>query len=158
LSSLPSAGEGAETIALLDHYARARWVSEGHDGEVNRTIRDTADKQAAAEGPDAIREQMRQALREIEAVLVDPPELAFIPWQGWSLSSDDFLVTRLMEMVVHSDDLAASLDVAAPDFGPEILDPVMRLLTALAIRRHGQDALVRALTRPQRSPANISAF
>ena len=63
-----------------------------------------------------------------------------------------------MEMVVHADDLASSVDVATPAFGPAVLDPVLRLLTALALRRHGQDALVRTLTRPQRAPAAVSAF
>ena len=39
-----------------------------------------------------------------------------IPWQGWSLTAHDFLVTRLMEIVVHSDDLAASVGLPTPEF------------------------------------------
>ena len=88
------------------------------------------------------------------AALADPPATTYIPWQGWALATDDFLVTRLMEMVVHADDLAASVDVPTPDFGLSVLDPVFRLLTAIAVRRHGQDALVRTLTRPQRAPGD----
>jgi len=60
--------------------------------------------------------------------------------------------------VVHSDDLAASVDVPVPAFAPEALGPVLTLLTDLSLRRHGQDALVRALSRPQRAPGAISAF
>jgi hypothetical protein len=63
-----------------------------------------------------------------------------------------------MEMVVHADDLAASVDLPVPDFGAAVLDPVLALLTALSVRRHGQDAVVRTLTRPQRAPRSISAF
>jgi hypothetical protein len=81
-----------------------------------------------------------------------------LPWQGWALATDDFLVTRLMETVVHADDLAVSVGVPVPDVGPGVLDPVLRLLTALAVRRHGQDALIRTLTRPQRAPDQVSAF
>ena len=32
------------------------------------------------------------------------------------------------------------------------------LLTGVAVRRHGQIALVRALSRPQRAPGSVSAF
>jgi hypothetical protein len=63
-----------------------------------------------------------------------------------------------MEMVVHSDDLAASVDIPTPDFDAAVLDPVLRLLTAVSLRRHGQDALVRTLSRPQRAPGSVSAF
>jgi hypothetical protein len=35
---------------------------------------------------------------------------------------------------------------------------LLGLLTAVAVERHGQTALVRALSRPQRAPASVSAF
>jgi hypothetical protein len=147
----------AETIDLLEHYARAAWVREDLDGETNRAIRESSDRQSA-EGADAAIAELDDVLGRVDAALANPPPTTFIPWQGWALRTDDFLVTRLMEMVVHSDDLAASVDVDAPDFGPDVLDPVMRLLTALSVRRHGQDAVVRTLTRPQRAPETIAAF
>lgn len=152
-----SAGAGTETIDVLEHYVRASWLREDLDGEANRSIRDTADRQAS-DGPDAAAALLSNARAELDAALADAPPSTYIPWQGWSLATDDFLVTRLMEMVVHADDLAASVDVASPAFGPTVLDPVFRLLTALAIRRHGQDALVRTLTRPQRAPGSVAAF
>jgi hypothetical protein len=148
---------GAETIPVLEHYARAAWVREDLDGEANRSIREESDQQAA-EGAQAAVALLGQARAELESVLSDASPTTYIPWQGWSLATDDFLVTRLMEMVVHADDLAASLDVPTPGFGASVLDPVFRLLTALSVRRHGQDALVRTLARPQRAPANVSAF
>jgi Mycothiol maleylpyruvate isomerase N-terminal domain len=144
-------------VDLLEHYLRVPWSQEDLDGETNRSIRATADLQAS-EGPDTALALLSQARAELDTVLADAPPTTFVPWQGWSLATDDFLVTRLMEMVVHSDDLAASVGVATPDFGPTVLDPVFRLLTALAVRRHGQDALVRTLTRPARAPGTVSAF
>ena len=44
------------------------------------------------------------------------PDTVLIPWQGWSLSSADFVLTRTMEVLVHSDDLAASIGVETPVF------------------------------------------
>ena len=150
-----SEGAAAETIDVLEHYGRASWLREDVDGETNRSIR--ADREAA-EGPDAARALLSRARADLEVVLAHPPPTTYVPWQGWRLATDDFLVTRLMEIVVHADDLASSVRVATPQFGPTVLDPVFRLLTAIAARRHGQDALVRTLARPQRAPSTISAF
>jgi hypothetical protein len=153
----PTQGADAEIVDLLEHYARARWVNEDLDGEANRSIQEAADREAS-DGPAAAADALDRARAELETVLAAAPPTTYLPWQGWSLDTDDFLVTRLMEMVVHSDDLAASVDLATPDFGAAVLDPVLRLLAALAVRRHGQDALVRTLARPQRAPSTVSAF
>jgi len=153
---LPEAAT-AETVAVLEHYARASWLQEDSDGATNRSIRAEADREAA-EGPDAARALVSQARADLEAVLADAPPTTYVPWQGWKLATDDFLVTRLMEMVVHADDLASSVQLPTPTFESDVLDPVFRLLTALAVRRHGQDAVVRTLTRPQRAPSTVSAF
>jgi hypothetical protein len=63
-----------------------------------------------------------------------------------------------MEMVVHADDLAASIGVDTPEFPEEAVSPVLGLLAGVAVRRHGQAAVVRALSRPQRAPESVSAF
>jgi len=51
---------------------------------------------------------------------------ARVPRQGWSLSLDDLLTTRTMEIAVHSDDLAVSVGVAAPNLSSETLTPSWR--------------------------------
>ncbi len=152
-----SAGADAETIALLEHYERAAWLREDLEGESNRAIRETADRQAD-DGHAAAVAALREARADLVSALAHAAPTTYVPWQRWSLATDDFLVTRLMEMVVHSDDLAVSVGVETPRFEPKVLDPVFRLLTSIAVRRHGQDALVRALSRPDRAPALISAF
>jgi hypothetical protein len=81
-----------------------------------------------------------------------------VPWQGWALRRDDFLVMRMMEITVHSDDVAASVGITAPSLPAPVLDPVLALLTRLAVRRHGQSAVVAALSRAERAPGAINAF
>ena len=39
-----------------------------------------------------------------------------IPWQRWSLRREDFMLTRMLEVVVHADDLAVGLGVPTPPF------------------------------------------
>ncbi|TQK70944.1 maleylpyruvate isomerase N-terminal domain-containing protein [Nocardioides sp. SLBN-35] len=148
-------------IPLLEHYARAAWVEAGPDDEVNVTIREGADA-AAGTGPDDVIAHGTAALERLPDLLRDHhrriPDQVRIPWQGWSLSTSDFLVTRAMEIVVHADDLASSVGVETPDFPDDVVADVLALLSAVAVRRHGQVALVRALSRPQRAPGDVSAF
>ena len=86
------------------------------------------------------------------------PDSVLIPWQGWSLTAADFVLTRTMEAIVHSDDLAASIGVETPVFPAEAADAVLGLLASVAAERHGQAAVLRALSRPQRSAGSVSAF
>jgi hypothetical protein len=148
-----------EPIPLLEHYARAAWVHSGLDEQVNVGIREGSDAEAEA-GPDAVGALLDEQLDRLRGVLgaADPGAAVLIPWQGWSLTVHDWLVTREMEIVVHSDDLAASVGLPTPEFPESVVTPVLALLTSVAARRHGQAALVRALSRPQRAPSSVSAF
>jgi hypothetical protein len=154
-----SASADGDPIPLLEHYVRATWVHSDLDSEVNVDIRSGGDAEAEA-GPDALVTLVDEQLARLPAVLAaaEAGAAVFIPWQGWSLSLHDWLVTREMEIVVHSDDLATSIGLETPEFPESVMTPVLGLLTAVATRRHGQTALVRALSRPQRAPTTVSAF
>lgn len=147
----------AEVLAVADHYARSAWAHADLDDPVNTSLRDRTNTQGTA-GYHAAVETLADARSRLPEVIAGAPELTFLPWQGWSLTTDDFLVTRLMEVVVHSDDLAVSVGLPTPAFGADVLDPVLRLLSILSVRRHGEVALVRALTRPQRASRDVTAF
>ncbi len=82
----------------------------------------------------------------------------FIPWGGWALTLNDFLVTRMMELAVHMDDLAVSVGITTPEIAGAAFEPVLTLLTHLSVRRHGQAALLRALSRVERAPSAINAL
>jgi uncharacterized protein (TIGR03083 family) len=146
-------------IDLDDHYAEAAWVSASIDDPVNTGIREGGEQEAAA-GPVELLARVRSARVAVASALsLEPPDrVVLIPWQGWALTLDDFLTTRTMEIVVHSDDLAASVGIEAPAFDRAVLDPVLGLLTRLAVRRHGQSAVVAALARQERAPGSIAAF
>ncbi|QRP46262.1 maleylpyruvate isomerase N-terminal domain-containing protein [Amycolatopsis sp. FDAARGOS 1241] len=144
------------TLAVVDeHYARAAWVTAEsvHDPANDRT----ADDAEAAEGVDWMLARFDADLASVADRLPEAADTVDIPWQGWSLRRDDFLHTRLLELIVHSADLAASLGVPAPEFPDAAFVPVLALLARLAVRRHGQGAVVSTLTRRERAQ-NISAF
>lgn len=148
-------------IPVVEHYRRASWVRSGLGDEPNTSIRDGSNEQAL-DGFDALTARVTTDLEALPVALADAagrsPDAVLMPWQGWALTTHDFLVTRLMEIAVHADDLAAGLGLATPQFPDDVVREVLALLGAVAVDRHGQTALVRALSRPQRAPAHVSAF
>jgi hypothetical protein len=152
-----------EPITALEHYRRAAWVHTGLDDEANVEVRTSADEYATS-GPADLEERVVADLAALPAALAPlldgsrVPDTVLVPWQGWSLSSADFVLTRTMEVLVHSDDLAASIGVETPRFPDEAAAAVLALLASVAAERHGQAAVLRALSRPQRSTGPVSAF
>ncbi len=61
------------------------------------------------------------------------------------------------ERLAHADDLALSVGVLAPESPAEVFAPVRDLLVRLAVRRHGQSAVISTLSRSERTQV-ISAF
>jgi len=159
LAELLDAPPSGDLRPLLEHYEQAPWVRGNHDHPANVSVRTSSDEQSAV-GVEAVLAGARAALDRLPELLAAPrdPDAVFIPWQGWALTVDDLVTTRLMETIVHSDDLAASVGLPTPEFPEPALTPVLGLLTGVAVRRHGQAAVVRALSRPQRAPEHVSAF
>ncbi|MFE3455359.1 maleylpyruvate isomerase N-terminal domain-containing protein [Nonomuraea sp. NPDC059194] len=146
-------------IPLKEHYARSAWVTAGLGHESNVSIR-RGGEDAAAEGPEALVARTQACLDQLVAAMrhESGDRTLGLPWAQWSLTLDDFLLTRLTEIVVHSDDLAASVGVPTPELPEDVIGPVVDLLARLAVHRHGPTAVIRALSRAERAPATISAF
>jgi hypothetical protein len=76
---------------------------------------------------------------------------------GRRLPFSEYLVTRVVELVVHADDVACSVGVvsAPPDLACTVaLDGLIEGSRSM----HGDVALLRALSRVERAPDNISVF
>ena len=148
-----------EPIALDDHYARVSWIGAAVDDAQSIDIRSGGDANAQ-EGLAALLARLAEARARLVDLLAatSPDRPVLVPWQGWALRRDDFLVMRMMEITVHSDDVAASVGVTSPSLPDAVLGPVLALLTRLAVRRHGQSAVVAALSRAERAPSRINAF
>lgn len=146
-------------ISLLEHYGRVEWIGADLDEEINVRIRDGGESQAA-DGPEAVVARVDAAIEELTATLASVAErpVRISLWGPWSLMLEDMLITRMMELAVHSDDLAVSVGVATPELPTSVVDAVVDLLSRLAVRRHGPTAVLRALSRAERSPGIITAF
>jgi hypothetical protein len=156
---VPRASPTGDAITVLDHYLRVPWIELDVQGEVNTAIRKEGERVAAV-GPDALVGQVEAATASLPDVLakVQPGDVVELPWTSWALTVDGLLLTRMLEIVIHSDDLAVSVGVPTPTFSPDVLRPVLSILTDLAVERHGQESVVRALSRAERAPRHINAI
>jgi uncharacterized protein (TIGR03083 family) len=147
------------TISLLDHYGRVRWLGAPVEDEFNVGIRRSGE-QAAVEGPAALAARVDASVEKLTRELASAENRpARVPlWGPWSLLLDDLLITRMMELAVHSDDLAVSVGVETPALPQGAVDEVVDLLARLAVRRHGPTAVLRALSRAERAPDTIAAI
>ena len=151
------------TISLLEHYSRVGWIGTGLDEEINVRIRKEGEA-AATDGPEALVARVDMAVIELTSLLTSGTAVAKdrpvrIPlWGPWSMMLDNLLITRTMEIAVHSDDLAVSVGLPTPTLPPSAIDTVVDLLSRLAVRRHGATAVLRALSREERAPGTIAAF
>lgn len=146
-------------IAVHDYYARVSWIGSDLDDPFNVLIRESGE-QDAADGPHALAAQVSATVAELRTLL---PAAANRPvrrptWGPWSISLDDFLTSRLLEVVIHCDDLAYSVGVPTPEFAEQTVETVVDLLSRIALRRHGATSVLRALSRAERAPISISAL
>ncbi len=146
-------------VSTQEHYARVAWRGAPLDEETNLSIRSSSERQAAA-GRGTLLHEAEKALERLTARLhaTDGDTVVQPPWTRWSLRLDDFLLTRLVEISVHADDLAVSVGVQAPGLPDVVRSPVRHLLIDLAAQRHGDTAVLRALSRSERAPGTIAAI
>lgn len=146
-------------ISLMENFARASWVGTDASHEINVGIRRRSEAESAA-GVQPLINRAIDTLAEVESIIASAPAdlVLHMPWTGWDLTLDDFLTTRLLELVVHSDDLAVSVNLPPPAVPASAATVVVDVLSRLAVRRHGATAVIRALSRSERSPATISAL
>ena len=80
----------------------------------------------------------------------EPPDRVLKVFGGNVMRLDDYLATRIVELVVHTDDLAATLgfaDFAAPD---RAIDLAINHLVDVARLTHGDRQVLAALARRER--------
>jgi hypothetical protein len=146
------AGIPADGRAVSDaaQYYEVAALSSDVDDEMNSGIRARGES-AASVGPSALVGEIDVARARLVARLAAEPDDARIAVFGaMVLPLDEYLVTRMVELTTHTDDLACSVGIPAPEPDPVAATLVIHALVSLARRRHGDLAVVRALTRRER--------
>jgi hypothetical protein len=148
----------AAPISVFEHFTRNEWTKRGRNDPVHVAVRERGELTAAA-GPAMLAETVTAALERLQVMLAEEPDERVVELTGqWALRLDDFLLTRTVEVVVHIDDLAVSVGLPTPELPAASTEPVIELLTKLAVWRHGPTGVMRTLTRRERAPDSIAAF
>jgi hypothetical protein len=145
----PPPGDGAEPLSAAGYYVSVLTEDTDLDSDFNRAIRQRAMESAPERAVDFTLEWGETAARLISRLEQEAGDRRVQVFGGHLLRLDDYLVTRLVELLIHADDLAVSLGETAPEL-PGAADVVIGTLVEVARLRHGDSAVIRALTRRER--------
>jgi hypothetical protein len=143
----PGPGEaGISAASYFDTVVRSADISDPG----NQAIR-ARGEEAAAGGPAALASDARATLQRLTSRLAgEGPGRHVRVAGGLVMTLDEYLRTRVVELVVHADDLAASVDVELVPPRPATTAVAIDVLVGVARIRHGDIAVLRALARRER--------
>lgn len=143
-------------IGQAEYYASAVEDAEGSGSAPNlgsklhRAIR-ARGEEASAGGHAAVVEEADRLIVALRQRLAAEREDRLVSvFKGMVLTLDDYLITRIVELVVHIDDLAASLDADLAPPPDAAIGVALEALVEVARYRHGDLAVLRALSRRER--------
>ena len=106
---------------------------------------------AASVGPDGLVQRLDAARSELATVLTAlSPDRKVKVYADHVMRLDDYLVTRMVELLVHTDDLAVSLGLMPMSPPRAAAAAVLPHLLAVARLRSGDLAVLRAFSRRER--------
>ncbi|HEX5119319.1 MAG TPA: maleylpyruvate isomerase N-terminal domain-containing protein [Pseudonocardiaceae bacterium] len=148
--------DGTAPVDAVVYYSRTK-PGPPLDAPLQQRIREVSQQQAGADQADLIG-RVDATLAALHATVPTVPLDRLVCFRDRVLPYGDWLLTRLVELAVHMDDLAVSLDIETPELPPPAADLVLTTLVRVAAVHHGPVAVLRALSRRERAVLTISAF
>lgn len=133
---------GAYYVGALEDFDLA--------SDLNKGIRQRGEDMAE-QGYERLLELQQDVAERLRTRLEnEPADRKVSIFKGLVLLLDDYLMTRIVELSVHMDDLAVSIGVPTPGLPKDALDFAIDALVATGRNRHGDLAVLRALSRRER--------
>ena len=122
---------------------------------IHERIKQVSASEATA-GPADVAAHCARVAEELRVRLGEEPEDRLVAALGGRmLSLDDFCRTRLIEVLFHLDDLAASIGLPCPETSAEGHTIVVDILLGIARMQHGDWEVLRAMAREERRTATV---
>lgn len=155
-SYLTQAEPPADDLLTAAQYFVATGLTPDVGDALNTEIRDRGAAEAAA-GPSALLDRVDRAIAGYQTSLAaQRPDRRVASLGGRAILLDEYLVTRLVELAVHVDDLAVSCGRPTPELSPTAYACAIGCMLQIARDRHGDSAVVRAFARRERD--SVSAL
>ncbi len=121
------------------------------DSPIHDRIKEVSADEATA-GPD----QVGTKAGEVAALLaerlpVEPEDRLVGALGNRMLTLDDFCRTRMIEIGMHIDDLAHSVDMPTPELHPDVTAEIIDIVMGIARAQQGDWPIIHALARSERS-------
>lgn len=154
----PEPGSGEEVLSAAAYYAAAvysdigdaRYTGPDLDSDLHVAVR-ARGEEAAGGGPETLAREWSEAAGRLSTRLAaEAPDRRVRVFNNLVIRLDDYLATRLVELCIHTDDLAVSLGVPPPALPAAATGLAVATLVDLARLRHGDTAVLRALARRER--------
>lgn len=147
-----------DPIVAAGYLARVLGNADPVDSDLHRGVRERADEEAAAGHADLC-ERFAGARRHLAETLPDSDlRRPIAVFDGVVLTLEEYLRTRVVELVVHIDDVSVSVGIDPPDDLGDAFDIAAAVLAQVAVRRTGSWSTLRALARRERHPAALRAL
>jgi Mycothiol maleylpyruvate isomerase N-terminal domain len=142
----------AAPISSAEYYAAA--VDDTDiESSLHVAVREKGEAEAA-EGHPALVDKLDGLVERLHGRLETEPEGRLVSvFKDLVLRLDDYLVTRIVEQLVHCDDLAVSIAIDTPPAPAGAMELAFANLVDIARVRHGDLAVLRAFTRRERDSA-----
>lgn len=145
-------------IGPAEYFIRGLGDVDPINDTLHRAVRERGE-QAGAIGPTALADEVRAIRgRLTERFEAEPADRLVSVFQGLAMRLDEYLETRIVELVIHLDDLATSAGLPSPRVAREAEALVLRTLVEMATARHGASVMIRALARRERISEWPAAF
>jgi hypothetical protein len=146
----PPAGDTDDPITTLP-YPRVDDPGD-LDQDVHRVVRGDG-RRVAAWGWSAVVAALDEKIERLGATLPTASDKLVIG--GRTIAFPRYLATRVVEIVVHADDLATSVAITLPELPPTAAEVALEVALESARNAHGDLPVLLAFTRRERTPAGV---
>lgn len=153
---------GAEVVELPAFFGANRIGEPSElDSDFQHALREDGER-AGGIGPDSLADSFGQLLARLGVMLrgVAPDRLVpVLTIPGAATTFENYMRSRVVELIVHTDDLAVSVGLAPPEPGSKPATVAIGVLVELARARSGDLGVIRGLARAERAgPDDLRAL
>lgn len=139
----------AQPVGPVEYYARVLDAVDADPG-LHEGIRKRGDDASAGGHEKLLEDWDAMVVRLQERLPALKPGRTLTAFLDTAMTVDGYLATRIIECVVHTDDVAVSVGLAPPSIPHEAASIAISALVEVARLRRGDLAVLRALTRRER--------